>query len=361
MIRLEGLRMRAGGFSLAIDDLSVRPGEYVMVLGPTGAGKTILLESVAGLRRPATGRIWFGDRDVTAEPPEKRGAGLVYQDYALFPHLTVEENIAFGLRRRRTVSGAGAGRRAPNGAGDRRVAELAGLLRIDDLLDRYPEGLSGGEKQRVALARALAIEPEVLLLDEPLSALDGQTRRELRDELKRLHERLGTTVMHVTHDLDEALALGDRLAVLIGGELRQEGVPQEAMRSPGDVDVARLFGLVNVFPVAAITGTGPARVRIEGGPEIGCDHVGPGAFAVVRAEELTIVPADAEEADVLEGTITGVRLQSVHASVEVEVPPVLRVHVLRPEIERLGLVVGSRVGVRVPPSAVHLCQGGRDT
>ncbi len=423
MIRLEGLRVRAGDFSLAIDDLAIAPGEYVIVLGPTGSGKTVLLETLAGLRRPQEGRVWFGERDVTGEPPESRGAGLVYQDYALFPHLTVAGNIGFGLRSTRTravsavegaqhVSGSGqkgSGRSTRGGkGGEARVRELAGLLGIDNLLDRYPEGLSGGEQQRVALARALAIVPDVLLLDEPLSALDGPTRLELQAELKRVHRELGATVMHVTHDLDEALALGDRVAVLIGGQLRQVGAPQQVTRAPVDTEVARLLGLTNVLAVASIDeeardvqsgdahdgglaqdGRAPCarrRVQLSGGPELVAEGRLPALssdrrFVVVRADEIAIQPLGdrswdvrmassgsgaPESGNVLDGTVRAIQVQSVHTSIEVELSPVdasdrplvLTVHVLRPQVEQMALAVGSPVRLRIAPPAVHICSEG---
>jgi ABC-type Fe3+/spermidine/putrescine transport system ATPase subunit len=399
VIRLEGIRLEAGSFKLRIDDLSLGKGEFLVILGPTGSGKTVLLETVAGLRPPQEGRIWFGDREVTHEPPERRRVGFVYQDYALFPHLTVARNIAFGLRARRRAWGDwGRGTTGGSGAAEGqegnvdRVRRLASLLGIEPLLGRYPEGLSGGEQQRVALARALAIEPDVLLLDEPLSALDRQTRRELRGEIKRLHRELGSTVLHVTHDLDEALALGDRLAVLIEGSLRQVGMPADVIRRPADAEVARLLGLTNVFPVtwvAAAAGTAAAdrRVRLVDGTaagDPGAHRSGPGGgrelvvgsgstkpagdtfFAVVRPEEITLLAPGEEltgrqaamgspSANLMEGTIRDIQVQSVHASVEVDVPPAFTVHVLRPEVERMKLHVGSPVTLWVPPDSVHLC------
>ncbi|NLV71070.1 MAG: ATP-binding cassette domain-containing protein [Actinobacteria bacterium] len=404
MIRLEGFRVRAGDFLLSIDELSIERGEYLVVLGPTGSGKTVLLETVAGLRRPHSGRIWFGERDVWGEPPERRKVGLVYQDYALFPHLTVAQNIAFGLRATRRsergragpgVSGSGlrTGGIGSDDSEDGPVRRLAGLLGIDGLLRRYPEGLSGGERQRVALARALAIEPEVLLLDEPLSALDGPTRAELQGELKRVQRGLGATVLHVTHDLDEALLLGDRLAVLAGGTLRQVGAPQHVTSHPVDTEVARLAGLTNVFPASEVesesTGAGAqgTRVVLESGHVIFAEAAATapariGLSAVIRAEEIEIrqiSPAgeraslgshgrdDAEEpaerANVFEGIIGEVRLQSVHASIQVEIPPVqagraawqVTVHVLRSQVDRFGLQTGLSVHLRIPVSAVHIC------
>jgi ABC-type Fe3+/spermidine/putrescine transport system ATPase subunit len=396
MIRIEGLEVRTGDFLLHIDDLSLENSEFLVILGPTGAGKTVLLETVAGLRRPIKGRLWLGGREVTHEPPERRHAGFVYQDYALFPHLSVSSNIAFGLRHtrkdRRAQGGGGHpegrchggfrghekdGRHGRNAKKADRVRELATLLSIEHLLERYPEGLSGGEQQRVALARALAVEPDVLLLDEPLSALDRQTRGELRGELKRLQRESGVTVMHVTHDLDEALALGSTMAVLVDGRLLQVGAPGDVVRFPSDVQVARLLGLTNVFPARRgdAQGRDPRqerwRVRLEGGREILTDTVRPGVslepfHVVIRPEEIMLLAFGESPAgpaaslgspteNLLEGIIRDIQIRSVHASVKVEVPPMFTVHVLRPQVERMKLEVGSRVALWIPPPVVHIC------
>lgn len=396
MIRLEGLRVRAGDFLLTIDDLSVSTGEYAIVLGPTAAGKTVLLEAVAGLRRPREGRIWFGEREVTVEPPERRGTGLVYQDYALFPHLTVAENIAFGCVKGPRSRGCPAGRQRASdrgqGAGRSQVRELAVLLGIEGLLKRYPEGLSGGEQQRVALARALATRPAVLLLDEPLSALDGPTRMELRQELKRLHQELGATVLHVTHDLDEALTLGQRIAVLIDGGLRQVGSPEEVTRFPADVAVARLVKSGNLLAVtklepASAAPRGTRRVVLGNGLEL---VTGAGrelvpaerVCATIRADEITLEPWDISDSafgptrpeNVLDGVVSTIEMQSTHVVVEVQLPlspriaaegdgvrpesgTALLVHVPRAELVGKGLAVGGRVRVLIPAAAVHLCAG----
>ena len=372
MIRLEKLRLRAGEFAVHIEGLTLQEGEFLVILGPTGSGKTVLLETVAGLRRPEEGRVWFGDRDVTLDAPERRRVGFVYQDYALFPHLTVARNIGFGLRFRNAARLPGDDKGGQRGSADERVEELAGMLGISPLLERYPEGLSGGEKQRVALARALAIRPDVLLLDEPLSALDRQTREALRGLLKRVHREFGATVMHVTHDLDEALALADRLAVLIDGEVRQTGLPDEVVRHPADSDVARFLGIPNIFPAEIVSENGDdVRIVLDGGgPELvaAAPAAGRGGklCAVIRAEEIGLLtegaippvqvgPAAIAAQNLLEGIVRDVRLQSVHASVEVDVPPVLSVHVLRPDVRRLDLRVGEPVRLYVPPSAIHLC------
>jgi ABC-type sugar transport system ATPase subunit len=429
VIRIEALRVHAGEFTLAVDDLTVETGEYLIVLGPTASGKTLLLESLAGLRSLHRGRVWFDERDVTRDPPERRRAGLVYQDYALFPHLTVADNVGFGLERSHAAglkrsAGGGGGERAggkpagatPDGAApggaapfsrtrQQTIEALTGMLGITHLLERYPEGLSGGEKQRVALARALAVEPRLLLLDEPLSALDGPTRLELRRELKRIHRELGTTVIHVTHDLDEAMALGDRMAVLVRGSLRQVGTPTEVTRHPADREIAALAGIPNVFDVeetSLAAGGRGVRARLRGGCELLADlSPGPAAqgplAAVVRAEEIEITPGGRDGSDGpvaddgsvdgadgrvdgvaagnrLRGVITAVQLQSGHALVEVRVDPVdaaggaetgggaelpvFTVDVLRPQVERLGLEPGLQVGLYFAGKAVHLCRAG---
>lgn len=396
MIRLDGLRVRAGEFELAIDDLTVGRAEYLVILGPTASGKTVLLETLAGLRPSQAGHIWFGETDVTNRPPERRRAGLVYQDYALFPHLTVAGNIGFGLR---TVD---------RGA---RVKELARLVGVDGLLGRYPEGLSGGERQRVALARALAIEPDVLLLDEPLAALDSPTRLELQRLLKRVHQAMGATVMHVTHDLDEALALGHRVAVLIYGELHQVGDPRQVTRRPVDVEVARLLAMKNIYPLGAASATdagsqvgvgarddrrrgraGPhRRVRLADAREVFADEVAvtgrSGALcALVRADEIRLevlgptspacgsISGERNESaasegvagdNVLEGRVRTVSIHSVYASIEVDIPPdhagqgplIMTVHVLPPQVEEMDIRVGAQVRLRFPASAVHMCCG----
>ncbi len=375
MIRIRNLEVRAGAFRLRLGDLTLGDGEYLVILGPTGAGKTVLLETIAGLRHPLVGHIWFDAEEVTYRPPEKRRAGFVYQDYVLFPHMTVERNIAFG---------------ASPSAAPTRVPHLAALLGIEGLLPRHPPGLSGGEQQRVALARALAIDPRVLLLDEPLSALDGETRRELRTELRRIQRELCTTVLHVTHDLDEALALGDRLAVLVDGEMRQVGSPTDIVRHPADTDVARLVGSTNLLPaVAAVGRDGGLRLTLEGGIELLGPETLPPALqgplgvppplqheplsalgipvtAVIRPEEIEIEISKRGSAghiypcgehNVLHGTVRDISVRSVYASVGVEVPPRVVVHALRPHLEQSQVEIGSRVRLRFPRSAVWVCRG----
>lgn len=246
MIRLEGLSVDLAGFRLAPLDLTVTEGEFFMLVGPSGAGKTLLLEAIAGLQPISGGRIALDGRDVTDLPPESRRVALVYQDYALFPHLTVAENIRYGLRFK--------------GRGDEaHLGDLIDLLRLEPLLDRRPVTLSGGERQRTALARALAVKPALLLLDEPLSALDPLFREEIQGHLRALHGQ-GLTFLMVTHDFGEVLSLGQRVAVLDEGVLQQVGAVRDVFRNPVNPRVASFVGMKNLFP-AHVEGT---RALLDG-------------------------------------------------------------------------------------------------
>ncbi|MGA7827131.1 MAG: ABC transporter ATP-binding protein [Geobacteraceae bacterium] len=238
MITLENLSVVWPDFELRDVSFQIDRGEFFALLGPTGSGKTVVLESIAGLVRPTTGSIRVAGRDVTRLAPERRQIGIVYQDYSLFPHLTVLENIRFGLRYL-----------PPPQRPDR--AWLDGLIELLDLrriLHRQPLNLSGGEKQRTSLARALAVKPSVLLLDEPLAALDPRFRDEIRYSLKQLHNQLDTTLLMVTHDFDEALYLAGRVGILSNGRMEQVGLTEEIFQRPATPFVAAFVGMKNIFP-----------------------------------------------------------------------------------------------------------------
>jgi len=239
MLELESLGKHLGLFSIADLDLRLNQGEYFVLLGPSGVGKTVLIEMVAGFIAPDAGRILCKGQDITNSPPEARDFAVVYQDYALFPHLTVAANIAYGLRARGIESKQVA----------ERVHALTEKLNIAALLNRHIGTLSGGEQQRVALARALVTRPRMLLLDEPLAAVDIGLRARLRHELRRIHQHTGTTFLHVTHDPDDALYLADRIGVMLGGRIRQVATPQKLFRSPSDADVAEFLGMRNIMTV----------------------------------------------------------------------------------------------------------------
>jgi multiple sugar transport system ATP-binding protein len=253
-IRLEELHKRFGRV-VAVRDVSleVADGEFVVLLGPSGCGKTTVLRTVAGLETPDQGRVWIGGRDVTRLPPGRRDIGMVFQSYALFPHMRVFDNVAFGLRMRGVLE---AEQR-------RRVQEVAELLQIADLLDRYPAQLSGGQRQRVAVARALVVRPQVLLMDEPLSNLDALLRLHMRAELKRLHREVGSTTLYVTHDQVEAMSLGDRVAVLRDGQVVQFGTPTEIYDHPADRFVGSFLGNPPMNFLRATVDPDDGRLRVE--------------------------------------------------------------------------------------------------
>ena len=237
MISIKGLSAQAGSFSIRDISLDILDSEYFVIVGPTGAGKTILLECLAGLQGLRTGEIWIDEQDVTSLPPEKRQVGYVPQDYALFPFLDVRDNITFGLRRMRHS------RHGVNG----KVESLAHLLGIHHLLDRNVRTLSGGEKQRIAIARALAISPKMLLLDEPMGSLDVRTAKYLRLELKRFHEELGITTIHVTHNLIEAEEMAGRMAIMNAGKIEQIGTPERGFFYPRSAFVSDFIGTPNIL------------------------------------------------------------------------------------------------------------------
>ncbi|MFN7339688.1 MAG: ABC transporter ATP-binding protein [Opitutia bacterium] len=232
-------------------DLAIRPGELFFLLGASGCGKTTLLRCIAGLETPSSGQIRFGERDVTRLPPHLREAAMVFQSYALWPHLTVGQNVAFGLEERKV----------PRGEVARRTAEALAGVRMGELADRGIDQLSGGQQQRVALARALVVRPRVLLLDEPLSNLDAQLRVEMRREIRRIVKENGLTAIYVTHDQEEALAMADRMAVLHQGKLAQVGTPEEIYRRPDNAHVAKFIGETNLLAGKA-TSVGAAGAEI---------------------------------------------------------------------------------------------------
>ncbi|MEU7297712.1 ABC transporter ATP-binding protein [Streptomyces exfoliatus] len=248
-IRFDAVSVAYGGTTV-LDrlDLTVEPGEVMALLGPSGSGKTTALRAVAGFVRPVSGRVLIGDRDVTALPPYRRGIGMVVQQYALFPHLRVEANVAFGLKARKT----------PKDEIPGRVAEALEMTGMAAYAHRYPRELSGGQQQRVAIARALAIRPKVLLLDEPLSALDAQLRSGMLAELARLHRELpDVSILYVTHDQVEALTLADRIAVMDKARLQDCGTPRDLYRRPRTEFTASFVGNANLLPVT-VTADGVA-------------------------------------------------------------------------------------------------------
>ena len=334
------------------------PGQVLVLFGPSGSGKTTVMRCLAGLDRPDAGFVrfagetWFDGAARIHVPPQRRGAGLLFQDHALFPHLSVEANVGYGLHG------------LPPAERRERVEEMARLLGVEELLGRRPGQLSGGQRQRVALARAIAPRPRLLLLDEPLSALDAPTREELRGELRALLHRLGVPSVVVTHDRTEALALGDRLAVLAEGAVRQVGPVHEVFSAPSDLVVARSVGTENVVP-ARIVGREAGLVHVEVGAArmvaVDPGHVEEEVFACVRAEEVLLERApDAVTSarNQLSGTVTAISPEGPLVRVTLDCGFRLVALVTRPGAEQVGLAVGQPVVALVKAPAVRLVSRG---
>jgi multiple sugar transport system ATP-binding protein len=312
-IMLTGLSKVYPGGVRAVDDLDLRvaDGEFFALLGPSGCGKTTLLRTIAGLETPTSGRVSIGDRDVTALPPGRRDVAMVFQDYALFPHMSVVDNIAYPLKIRRVGRSERRERAARTGTG----------LSLSGLMERRPAELSGGQQQRVAVARAVASRPQLFLLDEPLSNLDARLRLEARTFLKRLQRELGVTTVFVTHDQAEAIALADRIAVMDAGRIRQLGTPREVFQRPANTFVANFIGStpMNLLD-AAVAGAG---VRVGGAvltlPEAAQGQVADGEPVVlgVRPEYLEVSASG--DSGSLHGTVLVVEDLGTSALVSVEV------------------------------------------
>jgi molybdopterin-binding protein len=348
MIRLEQVTVSAGAFTLRDISLEVPAGGYALLIGPTGSGKTTLLETVAGHQAPLAGRLWLHGEEVTGLPPERRAVGFVYQDHLLFPHLSVATNIGYGLS---GVAGHGS-----------RVAELAELLGITHLLGRSVERLSGGERQRVALARALAPRPSVLLLDEPFASLDPATRTSLRRSLLELQRRERVTILQVSHDFDEALRLGDIVAVMSEGRILQQGTPEEVFRRPNSAFVAQFTGAGNVL-AGEVSALGPAEedgrflARFTAGPltlEVVAERAG-ACHAVIRPEDLLVsrepLPAGRNH---LRATVERVERLGPVTYIHCDVGRPLVATVTTQGAEGMALAPGEQVSLTVKATAVLL-------
>ncbi|MBS1886572.1 MAG: ABC transporter ATP-binding protein [Actinobacteria bacterium] len=353
-VALRNVTKRFDDFT-AVDDLSLElgRGEFFTLLGPSGCGKTTTLRMIAGFERPTSGEIAIEGEDVAALPPHKRPTNTVFQSYALFPHLSVEKNVGFGLKRK------GVGK---DEIAERVAAELqrVGLARE---ANRRPSQLSGGMQQRVALARALVNLPKVLLLDEPLGALDLKLRKGLQVELKRIQREVGITFVYVTHDQEEALTMSDRIAVMNRGHVEQVSVPEEVYDRPTTTFVAGFIGVSNLMP-ATVAGAG--RVRLDGGPEVGADtgdlDNGERCAAVVRPEKLTVsldgVGAEVDGKPRVEGVVESSLYLGTATQIVVNLGGDVRMTVLVPnadEAERQRLPGGgAKVSLSWAPEHMHV-------
>jgi len=351
-VRLDGLHRRYGGV-VALDGLSItmEPGELIALLGPSGCGKTTALRLVAGLEDADGGQVVVGGKDVTGLPTNKRDMGMVFQAYSLFPHMTARQNVAFGLRLR----GVGTKERKQQ-AGD--MLDLVGL---SAQADRYAHQLSGGQQQRVALARALAIRPKVLLLDEPLSALDAKVRGQLRDEIRRVQLEVGITTLFVTHDQEEALAIADRVGVMRAGQLEQLGPPGAVYSRPQTPFVAEFVGLSNRLP-AQVSGSTALVLGVRL-PLVDQSTPDGAAIAIVRPEAISLAGAsdDSSADDPLVGTVIATVFLGAVSRITVDLGGGLTALAQLPTADASGYPAGTRARLTLRTDPVLVTRDGLGT
>ncbi|CCB65475.1 ABC transporter ATP-binding protein [Hyphomicrobium sp. MC1] len=342
LLRLTGIT-KAFGVHIALHplDLSVARGDFLALLGPSGCGKTTLLRIIGGFLRPDSGRVEIGGRDATALGPEQRHTNMVFQGYGLFPHMTVRENVAYGLKIAKY----------PAQQRDHNVGAMLEMMHISALSDRLPDALSGGQQQRVALARALVMKPSVLLLDEPLAALDLQLRKSMQTELRNLHREIGGTFICVTHDQSEAIALANRIAVMNAGRVVQEGTPEDIYRRPRSAFVAGFVGESNIFALERRSGI--CRLADNNLPSPGRDAQ---VTMMVRPNDIRLVEMRVENDVSLSGEIIDAVFMGDHAKLVVvaETGDTLVVHRSRTECEVGSIERGTRVLVSWSRDDCHI-------
>jgi len=325
----------------------VQDGEYFILLGPTGAGKTVLLESLAGLQGVRSGEVWIDGKNVTSLSIQERKIGFAFQKYTLYRHLPVRDNISFGLmwryKKQRDI--------------DEAVDRVIELLDLQDLLNKRPWALSGGESQKICLARAIAVKPDLLILDEPLGSVDNESREVTERELKESHNQLKLTTIHVTHDFEEAIALGDRMAVMIDGRIVQVGTPDHVFRHPNSEAVARFLMTRNVFEGEVQDAAGGQSVFCVDGQNLDVATPMRGKrHASIRPEDILISrePLDSDAANSLRGTVTHISDRGSMAYVWVDAPPEFACLVLHPSFEAMGLEEGQNIYITFKASAVNI-------
>ena len=350
-IELSGLTKRFAEIAVDNIDLNVASGEFFSLLGPSGCGKTTTLRLIAGFEQPTSGQILLDGVDVSDVPPHRRNVNTVFQSYALFPFLDVSDNVAFGLRHRKLSKGDM----------KRRVGDALELVKMTQFAKRRPGQLSGGQQQRVALARALVLNPAVLLLDEPLGALDAKLRRSLKLELKALQERVGITFLYVTHDQEEALTMSDRLAVMNAGRIVQIGTPRQVYEEPADTYVADFLGAANLMEVEVV---GAGRLRI-GDFALSSERCEAGlagaAHAVIRPERVRIETHGSAGGNRIPAMVERVVFLGAATQVMLRLAPGVPLQALvQNDGEHPDLAQGTPVHVYLPPDALRVLAGARD-
>jgi len=336
MLEVKDLCVQVGKFFLKNVNLEVHDGEYFVLLGPTGSGKSVLLESIAGLNSVTSGEVWINGKDVTELNLASRKIGFAFQDYALYRHLSVRDNISFGLmwkgQKQKDIEKA--------------VDNAVKLLRLENLLEKRSWTLSGGESQKIALARAIAIKPDLLILDEPLSAVDAETKEDYERELRELHDHLGLTTMHVTHSFEEAVALGDRIAVIMNGEILQVGTPEEIFLYPQSEKLALFLMTRNVFSGEISQGSNGNKVFTVNGTRIQLNTELEGrAYISIRPENILLSrePVDSPGNNCIEGTVTRIVDRGTITHIKVDVPPEFTCLALRRSLKELDLSENDRI------------------
>ena len=352
-LRLAGVSKEFGIFRALSDvSFSIDEGEFICFLGPSGCGKTTLLRCIAGLETQTEGSIHMGGEDISWLPPSRRDFGIVFQSYALFPNLTVADNVAYGL----------VNKGMSKAEIEARVNELLELVGLVDHAPKYPGQLSGGEQQRVALVRALATSPGLLLLDEPLSALDAKVRAHLRREIRAIQDRLGVTTIMVTHDQEEAQTMADRIFVMNGGRIEQMGTPDDIYDEPATPFVADFIGVMNFFPVTIAEGGGIACGDLTLDCDVGDHGAGAAVNCAVRPEDILLVDADDGADNLIEATVNDVEFLGSFVRLYLD-SPALGGHELRADVRkdlarRRGVAAGVTVRAHIPPATIRLYDGG---
>jgi iron(III) transport system ATP-binding protein len=343
-LELRHIRKEFGAFAALHDiSLGIRQGEFVCFLGPSGCGKTTLLRIIAGLEVQTSGEVWQGGRDISRLPPAQRDYGIVFQSYALFPNLSIADNVAYGLVNRKT----------PKVQARQRVEELLKLVGLPGCEGKYPAQLSGGQQQRIALARALATAPGLLLLDEPLSALDALERVRLRHEIRALQQKLGVTTVMVTHDQEEALSIADRIVVMNHGVIEQVGTPLDIYREPASPFVADFVGKVNVLPARVTAG----ELRF-GSLRIPCQGADRDARVYLRPEDVLARPISEGDAHVFDANIEKIEFLGSYCHVHVASPALdahkLTVYLSLNFLSEQSLAVGSPLKLKLLPERIKV-------
>ncbi len=347
VLDIQGLS-KSYGETPALEEVSlgVRQGELLTLLGPSGSGKTTLLKVIAGFEAPTSGTVLLRGRDISRLSPARRGVGMVFQHYALFPHMTVAQNVGYGLKLRHV----------PRAERGRRVAEMLELLRLEGLEGRYPRQLSGGQQQRVALGRALAYDPEVILMDEPLGALDRALRIEMEEQIRGLHRDLGVTIVYVTHDQQEALALSDRIAIMRAGRIASVGVPAQLYTRPADSFVAGFFANANLLSVQGyeLLAGGYAHVLCNDG-EIRCPATALSDDRVVLAVRRRSLGRAAKPGSLrIAGVVTEMLLFGDEQEISIQSPALGRVVATIDSRDCVGIVLGMELELFSPPDEAVL-------